>query len=171
VRVLFGNHVGRRNATVEIFAADVLELDGGVADLKPFAEQRVEVQENARAFRRRNVGDGDMAGQSAGLRAQAPNVQVVNVDHAVDGFHAGANLFERNAARHAFEKDVEGFADDAYARPQDECGDEQRKNGIDPVAAGEKDANAASDHRRRGKCVAGHVHEGAAQVDVAGHAP
>jgi hypothetical protein len=29
------------------------------------------------------------------LRAEAPDVQVVDVDHALDGFHAGANLRQR----------------------------------------------------------------------------
>jgi hypothetical protein len=44
-------------------------------------------------------------------------------------------------------------------------------DGVDPVLAGEEDAEAAGNDGSRGERVAGHVQEGAAQVDVAGHAP
>ena len=47
---------------------------------------------------------------------------------------------QRDAARRAFKQNVEGFADDADAGPEDERGDEQRENGIDPVLAGEENA-------------------------------
>ena len=78
---------------------------------------------------------------------------------------------ERDAARRAFQKDVEGFADDADAGPEDERGDEQREGGVDPVVAGEQDARAAGDDGGCRERVAGHVEKGGAQVDVAGHAP
>ena len=52
---------------------------------------------------------------------------------------------ERDAARRAFKQDVQGFADDADAGPEDERGDEQRENRVDPVLAGEQNARAAGD--------------------------
>jgi hypothetical protein len=39
----------RRHTTLQRFAADVLELDGRVADLKLLAEQLIEFDQNARA--------------------------------------------------------------------------------------------------------------------------
>lgn len=65
VRVADGDGLGRRDATLKVLAANVLELDGGVADLKLLTEQTVELDENAGAFRRRNVGDGDVTRQRA----------------------------------------------------------------------------------------------------------
>ncbi len=60
------SHLLRRSdAALERFAADVLELDGGVADLELLAENSLRLDENAGALRRRNVGDRDVAGQGA----------------------------------------------------------------------------------------------------------
>ena len=171
MRVAGGNGLGRRNAAFEELATNVFELNSGVADLKLFAEQTVELDEDARAFRWRNVGDGDVACQRARMRAKAPDVQVVDVDDALDGFHAGTDLGRRAAARRAFEEDVQGFADDADTGPKNERGDEKRENGIDPVVTGEENAKAACDDGSGGKRVASHVQEGAAEVDVAGYAP
>ncbi len=88
-----------------------------------------------------NVGDDHMAGQGAGLRTEVPDVEVVDVEDALDSFHSGADGRERDAAGRAFEQDVDGFADDAKTGPEDEGGDEQREDGgVDPVLAGEEDA-------------------------------
>ncbi len=57
------------------------------------------------------------------------------------------------------------------AGPEDQRGNEQRENGVDPVLAGEQDARAAGDDSGGGERVAGHVQKGRAQVHVAGHAP
>jgi len=57
-----GNH-----AAVELFAAHVLKLNGGVADVKSLPEHVVELYQNAGALRRWNVGNGHMAGQRAGV--------------------------------------------------------------------------------------------------------
>ena len=143
VRVAAGDGFGRRDAAFQVPATDVLELDGGVADLVALAEQLVELDENAGACGWWNIGDGHVAGERARLRTEAPDVKIVHVEDALDGFHAGADLRERTTARRAFEQDVEGLAHDADAGPEDERGDEQRENGVDPVLAGEKNAEAA----------------------------
>ena len=77
--------------------------------------------------------------RALGLRAEAPDVQVVDVDDAFDLFHAGANVGQRDAARGAFKQDVQRLADDADAGPENERGDEERKDGVDPVLAGEQE--------------------------------
>lgn len=65
MRMAWGDGVRRRDATFEIFAADVLELNRGVADLILLAEQVVELDENAGARRGWNVVDGDVTGECA----------------------------------------------------------------------------------------------------------
>ncbi len=57
------------------------------------------------------------------------------------------------------------------AGPEDERGNDERENGIDPVLAGKQNAGASGDDGGRGKRVAGHVDKGRAQVNVAGHSP
>ena len=102
-----------------------------MADLILLAEQTVELDEM------HALSDGGMSAmvtwQARRANAsQAPDMQVVNVDDALHGFHAGANL-RRDSRGAALEKDIQGLADDADTRPEDECGDEQRENGIDPA--------------------------------------
>jgi len=169
--VVSGHFFNGDNAAVGFFAACVLKLDGGVADLEVVFEDVVDLDEDAGALRRGNVVDEDVAGEGAGLGAEAPDVEVVDVEDALDLFHAGAYCRQGDAAGRAFKEDVEGFADDADAGPEDEGGDEQREDGVDPVLAGEEDARAAGDDGSGGERVPGHVDEGRAHVDVAGHAP
>jgi len=159
------------DAALDLGAAGVLELDGGVADVEVVAEDVVELEEDTGALGGRYVGDGDVAGEGGGVGTETPDVEVVDVEDAFDLFHAGADGSQRDAAGDGFEKDIEGFADDAEAGPENEGGDDEREGGIDPVAAGEEDAEAAGDDGGGGEGVAGHVEEGAAEVDVAGDAP
>jgi hypothetical protein len=77
----------------------------------------------------------------------------------------------RHAAGSALKQDVESLADNADAGPQDEGGDEQRENRVDPVLSGEQDACATGDDSSGGERVTGHVQKGRAQVHVASHAP
>ena len=54
-------------ATIQFAATGVLELDGRVRDLEMFLQYMIDVDEDAGAFRRRNVVDADMAGEGAGV--------------------------------------------------------------------------------------------------------
>src|SRR3974390_2671257 len=144
------------DAAFELFASLVLKLKGGVADLEMFAKDMIELDQDAGALRWGNVGDGDVACEGVGVRAEAPDMEVVHVDDSFASFHAGANLAERDSAGSAFEKNVERFAYDAEAGPKDESGDEERESRIDPVAAGVGNAGASGDHGRGGAGVSGH---------------
>src|ERR1017187_5346697 len=145
MRVAFtpGHFFNRDDATFQLLAANMLELNCRVTDLEMVLEHMVQLYQDACALRRWNIGNGHVARQGAGLRTEAPDVEVVHVDHALDIFHAGANIGERNASRCAFQQDVQTFADDADAGPQDEGCDEQRKHGIDPVVSGDEDSETA----------------------------
>ena len=69
--VMFAD-LNRRSAAVGHLALGVLELDRGVVDPEPLPEGAGNLLEDAIALGRRNVGDGDMAGQGMGLRTEAP---------------------------------------------------------------------------------------------------
>ena len=98
-------------------------------------------------------------------------MEVVDVQDAFDGLHAGADVIELDAAGGSLEEDVEGFADDVDAGPQDERGDDEGENGVDPAVAGVEDCSATYDDRGGGEGVAGHVEECAAHVHVTGDSP
>src|SRR5271168_2353778 len=104
----------------------MLKLHGCVVDVEFLFGQRVYFEEDAIALRWRNVVDGYVAGQRMALRTEAPDVKIVDVEDALDGFHSGANLAEREAARGAFEQNIQCFADDVDRTPQDQRGDDDR---------------------------------------------
>ena len=60
---LFHGH----DASFHLLAAHVLKLNGGVTDVESLLEQAVNLGQNARALRRRNIGDGHVTGQRAGV--------------------------------------------------------------------------------------------------------
>ncbi len=132
MRVAGGDGLGRRDPTLKVLAANVLELDGSVADLKLLAEQTVELDENARAFRRRNSA---MVTWHASAREFEPRLQTCRSWTLTTPSRASmpSGYQTARAAWRAFKENVQGFADDADAGPQDERGDEQREDRIDPV--------------------------------------
>src|ERR1700691_192224 len=112
VMVVRFDFVDGLQATVGCLADDMLKLQGRVMHAEALAQDAVDPIEDAIAFGRRNVGDGDVAGESMGVGAEAPDMEVVDVFYAVDLLEGGANLVEREAAGRAFEEDVEGLEDD-----------------------------------------------------------
>ena len=83
-----------RGAAVGGLAAGDLELQRGVVDVEAVAQGLVEALEDGAAVRHRHLGDGDVAGERVRARAERPDVQVVNVEHALDAFHGGAHVLE-----------------------------------------------------------------------------
>src|ERR1700674_4221350 len=68
-------------------AAYVLELHGGVGDRESRLEHSVEAAQDRVAGRGRDVFDQHVAAQRVSAGTQAPDVQVVNVEHALNGSH------------------------------------------------------------------------------------
>src|SRR5579863_7821846 len=61
-----GGHLfHRHHAAMQLRAASVLKLDRRVADLEVVAQHMIDLQQDARALRRRNVVDRDVTGQRA----------------------------------------------------------------------------------------------------------
>jgi hypothetical protein len=62
----------------------MLELNGGVADVEALTQNIVDPPQDGVALRWRHVVNQHVATECARLRAQAPDVQVVHIDHALD---------------------------------------------------------------------------------------
>ena len=80
-------------------AAYVLELHGGVRDREPLLEHTVETAQNRVAGRGRNVFDQHVTAQRMRAGTQAPDVQIVNVEHALNAAHGRAHIPQTQAAR------------------------------------------------------------------------
>src|SRR5215475_14592977 len=118
---------------MRLTAGRMLELHSGVVDAVAIQQEFPNFAQNTIAFRRGYVVDGDVRGERAGLRAQAPDMEIVHIEHTVNGGERGANLRYGKAARCALKQDVEGLAHDGDGAPEDHGGDQQREYGIDPV--------------------------------------
>src|SRR3569833_726927 len=140
-------------------------------DIEVIAQHVIQLHQNTCALGRWDVGDGYVTGEGIALGAEAPVVVVVVVLDVFNGFHAGADVVEFDATGGAFQQDVEGFADNVDAGPEDESSDDEGENRVDPGLAGEEDGRASGDNRGGRKGISCHVNEGASQVDVARHAP
>ena len=86
-----GFQFGWRAAAVGGFAAGGFELDGSVGDLEAVAEGAVDAVEDSAALGHGHLGDDDVAGESVGVRAEAPDVEVMDVEDSGDGLHGVAN--------------------------------------------------------------------------------
>lgn len=82
----------RHHAAVSHFAFPMLELDCSVENAEILAQPAVDLFQNARALRWWNIRDGHVARQGVRLRAQAPDMQVVNVLDPFDVFERRADL-------------------------------------------------------------------------------
>ena len=90
------------NAAVGDFADFVFKLDRGVHDAEVVVQALFHVAQNSLAHRWRNVRDRDVARERAALRADVPDVQVVNVVHALDFAQRGFEDFKIESAGSAF---------------------------------------------------------------------
>src|SRR6185369_12780528 len=112
-------------------ATDVLELDGGVRDMKTIGEHGVESLENGIADGEGNVLDEDMATECVSAGAEAPDVQVVDVQNPFDGAHPGDHLGEADAPRQAFQQDIQRLANNVPSTPDDQQSDQDREDRVD----------------------------------------
>lgn len=74
-----GDGFDGHDAAVGDLALDVFKLDRGVVDLEFIPQGDFDLFEDQGAFRWRNIGDRDVGGKGVGLRAEAPDVKVVDV--------------------------------------------------------------------------------------------
>src|SRR5204863_4510878 len=95
--------------------------------------------------RGRNVFDQHVTAQSALLRAQVPNVQIVDIDHAGNAPDAGGDFGQPQAFRQPFQQNVERVFEDVPGGPHDHQGNHNREDGIDLQPAGVVDDQGADD--------------------------
>ena len=82
-----GHFFNGNDAAVEFFASFVFKLNCRVLNGEVIAQNVVELDQDAGTLGRGNVGDADVAGERMAVRAKAPDVQVVDVENAVDRLH------------------------------------------------------------------------------------
>src|SRR5437870_5052226 len=80
-------------------APDVLELNRGVADREAVAEHGIQPLQNTIAGRRRNILDQGVAAQRVRAGTQAPDVQIVHIQHARHLPHGADHRMQLDAAR------------------------------------------------------------------------
>lgn len=158
-------------AVMRLAAVTGLELQGGVPDAELLAQFEVDAVDQRGASGDGHFDDGDMTGESEGLGAETPDMEIMDVHNAIDVFDGGADLCELDTARGAFEEDVQSFAHDANRAPKDERGNEEREQGIDPVEVGVENAEATEDDGGGGDGVSQHVDEDGTDIDLAREAP
>ena len=110
-------HLDGRDATVRDFTLDTLELDGGVVNAELLPKRPVDLLQDECALRGRDVGDRDVGGQGVRLRAETPDVQVMDVVDPVDGLQGNAYLRQRTTARRSLQEDVQRLAHDGQRTP------------------------------------------------------
>ena len=100
-------------------ATEVLELNGGMSDMETLGEHAIQPPQHAIALRRRNIGNPDVATQGVRVRSEAPDVQVVNIEHALDVLHGGGHISQTDAAGKPFQEDVQRLPDNIPGCPDD----------------------------------------------------
>src|SRR4029079_8680581 len=97
----------------------ILKLNRGVPDLKARAQNIVDALQNRIAFRRRHIVDQDVAAEGTRVRSQAPYMEVMNVDDALDTAQLSGDILQFEAFGQTFQKDIERIANDIPAGPND----------------------------------------------------
>src|SRR5665213_453522 len=101
-------------------ATRMLELHRRMVNVEPVREDVFNLAEDVIAQRRRHILDQHVAAQRVRVRAQTPDMQIVNVEHAVDLADSPGHLLQFKAARQSFEKNVERFARNIPGRPDNQ---------------------------------------------------
>ena len=91
-----------------------------------FAEQFIHALEDGIALRWRHVFDQHVTTQRMGVRSEAPDMNVMDFDYAVDLTHRSAHFAEFQPTRKAFQQHVQGLLDDIPSRPNDQYADQYR---------------------------------------------
>src|SRR5215472_17372830 len=158
------------HASMSCRTVGMLELNRGVVDAEVPQKPFLHIPQDALARRRWNVGNGNVAGERMSLRANAPDMEVVNVVYTLNRTDRQLNLLQLHSARCAFEKDVERLADNTESRPENQHTDGDRQNRVDPIISGEQDGPASGDDRSSRQRVSDFMQQGTADIYVAARA-
>ena len=156
-----------QNASVREIAIGALKLNRGVVDVMAVGQHAPQLVEDGVAGRGRNVCDGDVRGEGVSVTADAPDMEVVDVEHAGDGAQLRVDGGNLHAAGCAFEQNVQTLTHNADRRPEHHAGDADGERRIDPAMAGSEDEPAADDHGSGRERIANFVDQDGAQIQIA----
>ena len=74
----------RSGAAMRRLTAGRFKLNSRVSDVEALTQGTVDTNQNVAALGHRHLGDGDVAGERMRLRAKTPDMQIMDVEHAVD---------------------------------------------------------------------------------------
>src|SRR5258707_1112158 len=109
-------------------ALGVFKLDSSVIDVES-AKQVVHPVQDGIAFRSRHVFDQHVTTQRICARSEAPDMDIVNVDHADDLPHRAGHFRQFQPARKAFQQHIQRFLDDIPGTPNDQYPNQDRQIG------------------------------------------
>src|ERR1700676_3249421 len=121
------------DAPMRHFAHHVLKLDRRMNNAEIMRQAFLHVSQDALTDRRRNVCDRNMTRKRVTLRADAPDVKIVDFIYSFDRPDGRLDLFQLHTPWRAFEQNVERLAHDAEAGPQNQHADPEGESGINPV--------------------------------------
>src|SRR5579884_3934017 len=130
------------------------------------AQDGVDPAQNDAAFRGRHIPDQDVTAEGVGAGSKAPDMQIVDIDDAVDLAHGADDVLEAHAPGKALEQNIERLTGDVPCGPQDEHADKDGQQRINAAPRGEIDYDAAGDQCDGAERVAEHVDVGGADIQI-----
>src|SRR5215813_7351403 len=100
------------------------------------------------------------------LGPDAPDMQIVDIAHALHLLHRFRQQIHAHSLGSALEQYVERLANNTERRPKDQRPDSKGKYWINPGLPSKENHPSTDNHRRRRKSVSQHVNECAADIDV-----
>src|SRR5690242_14372564 len=144
-------------------ARNVLELNRSMTNAES-AKNFVDAPQNRFAFRMRHVLDQYVRAERMRVGTQTPDVQVMNVLHALDIAHRFGDATQFEAARQSLEKNIQRFTNNIPGRIRDQDAEREREQRIDIQPAGIADHNRTRNDCTGANRVAEHMNERGAQV-------
>ena len=142
------------------------EFDRRVVDLESLGQPQLDLRLISAQRARWASSTTTWRFQRAMLLVQLPQVKVVDFDDALDRLQLGDELVRHRRRPGAFHENVNRAAHHGEALPEDESGDHQRDERVDPSNAEQKDRRAGNDHADRAERVAQVVQVGRAKIQV-----
>ncbi len=146
-----------------------LDLEGRMADAEAPGHGLLGPPQDIPGFRLRS--HRQVGAQGHELRGDRPDVEVVDVEDAVDRGQGRPDGPGVDVGRGALHEDVDGVADEPGRAPEDEQADGGADDGVPDEGAGQADEQGRQEDADAPQGVADDVEEGAADVDVPLAAP
>src|SRR5208282_5411791 len=110
VMVMFLAFAERNHASMRHFTLCMFELNRRVTDAEVMAQAVLHIAQDALAYRWRNICNRDVARERTSFRTNAPDVEIVNVIHAIDRADRAFHQFDSYSPRRSFEKNIQCLA-------------------------------------------------------------